>query len=94
MTTRGFGPDEMRDIGRLIIEAIRARDDAGRRTPGIAAEVREHRRGRFPVPGLPEADDRAARGGRVAPRSPRSVRLAAAASIAAFIVGGAPRRSG
>ncbi len=52
-TSRGFGPDEMRTIGRLIIEAIRDRDEpaAGVR---LAAEVREIV-SRFPVPGLPSA---------------------------------------
>ena len=52
-TSRGFGPDEMRTIGRLIIEAIRGRDEpaAGVR---LAAEVREIV-SRFPVPGLPSA---------------------------------------
>ena len=50
-TTRGFGPDEMRVVGRLIVEAIRQRDDAAAHDR-IRAEVRElvaH----FPVPGLP-----------------------------------------
>jgi glycine hydroxymethyltransferase len=52
-TTRGFGPDEMRAIGRLIITAIRTRDDPGSQA-GLAAEVREIV-ARFPVPGLPVA---------------------------------------
>jgi glycine/serine hydroxymethyltransferase len=53
VTTRGFGPDEIRDIGRLIIEAIRARDEPTDQAR-LAAEVRDIC-GRFPVPGLPEA---------------------------------------
>jgi glycine hydroxymethyltransferase len=49
-TSRGFGEDEMRTIGRIIVEAIRTRDDeaAHRR---LAAEVSEITQ-RFPVPGL------------------------------------------
>jgi glycine hydroxymethyltransferase len=52
-TSRGFGEDEMRDVGRIIIEAIRARDDehVQRR---LAAEVAGIV-ARFPVPGLPAA---------------------------------------
>jgi glycine hydroxymethyltransferase len=53
-TTRGFGPDEMRAIARIITEAIRLRDDAAvhDRLRGEVAEIV----GRFPVPGLfPEA---------------------------------------
>ncbi|MBI3752042.1 MAG: serine hydroxymethyltransferase [Chloroflexi bacterium] len=50
-TTRGFGPDEMRAIARLITSAIASRDDAGRRAP-LAAEVASIV-DRFPVPGLP-----------------------------------------
>ena len=51
-TTRGMGPGEMRRIGRLIVDAIRSRDDAsvGER---IRGEVRELT-ARFPVPGLPQ----------------------------------------
>jgi hypothetical protein len=43
----------MREIGRIIIEAIRTRDDASaqRRLAGDVAEIV----GRFPVPGLPAA---------------------------------------
>ncbi len=52
-TSRGFGEDEMRAIGRMIIEAIATRgDDAAHRR--LAAEVAEIT-SRFPVPGLPEA---------------------------------------
>jgi glycine hydroxymethyltransferase len=52
-TSRGFGEAEMRAVGRIIIEAIRARDDeaAQRRLAGEVAEIVE----RFPVPGLPAA---------------------------------------
>jgi glycine hydroxymethyltransferase len=49
-TTRGFGPDEMRAIGRLVTDAIKHRDDAATRA-GLAAEVAEIT-ARFPVPGL------------------------------------------
>jgi glycine hydroxymethyltransferase len=52
-TTRGFGPDEMRAIGRLIITAIGTRDDPGSQA-NLAAEVREIV-APFPVPGLPAA---------------------------------------
>jgi len=50
-TTRGMGPDEMRTIGRLVVEAITGRDD-----DGVHARIREDVRelvARFPVPGLP-----------------------------------------
>ncbi|HEY0444561.1 MAG TPA: serine hydroxymethyltransferase [Candidatus Limnocylindrales bacterium] len=50
-TTRGFGPDEMRAIGRLIIDAIETRD-APASQARLAAEVRDICN-RFPVPGLP-----------------------------------------
>jgi glycine hydroxymethyltransferase len=52
-TSRGFGPDEMRTVGRIIIEAIRGRDDAAIQTR-LAGDVAEIV-GRFPVPGLPAA---------------------------------------
>ena len=50
-TSRGFGEDEMRSVGRIIIEAIRSREDASvqRRLAGEVAEIVA----RFPVPGLP-----------------------------------------
>jgi glycine hydroxymethyltransferase len=50
-TTRGFGSEEMRTIGRLITSAIERREDAAahaRLSGEVAAIVR-----RFPVPGLP-----------------------------------------
>jgi glycine hydroxymethyltransferase len=49
-TTRGFGPDEMRTIARLITETIARRDDPSARRRA-AAEVAEMV-ARFPVPGL------------------------------------------
>jgi len=52
-TSRGFGPDEMRAVGRIIIEAIRRRDDPATQTR-LAGEVAEIVN-RFPVPGLPSA---------------------------------------
>jgi glycine hydroxymethyltransferase len=52
-TSRGFGEGEMRDVGRIIIEAIAARDDeaAQRRLADDVATIVA----RFPVPGLPAA---------------------------------------
>ncbi len=52
-TSRGFGEEEMRSVGRIIIEAIRSRDDDSvqRRLAGEVAEIVA----RFPVPGLPAA---------------------------------------
>jgi glycine hydroxymethyltransferase len=52
-TSRGFGPDEMRAVGRIIIEAIRRRDEPAEQER-LAGEVREIV-SRFPVPGLPSA---------------------------------------
>ena len=52
-TSRGFGPDEMRAVGRIIIEAIRRRDDPAAQAQ-LAGEVTEIVN-RFPVPGLPLA---------------------------------------
>ncbi len=52
-TSRGFGEDEMRAVGRIIITAIRERDDAAAQER-LAAEVREIVV-RFPVPGLTPA---------------------------------------
>jgi glycine hydroxymethyltransferase len=49
-TTRGFGPEEMRAIGRLVTETIARRDDAAGRDR-LASEVSEIV-ARFPVPGL------------------------------------------
>jgi glycine hydroxymethyltransferase len=50
-TTRGFGPDEMRAVGRIFIEAIAGRDDPAVRSR-LAAEAGAIA-ARFPVPGLP-----------------------------------------
>ncbi|HSK52739.1 MAG TPA: serine hydroxymethyltransferase [Clostridia bacterium] len=52
-TSRGFGPDEMRQIARIIVEAIRSRDEpaAHERLRGEVAGIAA----RFPVPGLAEA---------------------------------------
>ncbi len=52
VTTRGFGPDEMREVGGLIVDGLNSRGDADG-LARIAADVR-HICGRFPVPGLPE----------------------------------------
>jgi glycine hydroxymethyltransferase len=52
-TSRGFGPDEMREIGRLIVEAIVGRDD-----PLIQARLAAQAAAmaaRFPVPGMTRA---------------------------------------
>ena len=54
-TTRGFGPAEMRQVGRMIVDALRDRDDAAVHDR-IRAEVRELVAG-FPVPGLPQHVD-------------------------------------
>ena len=51
-TTRGFGPDEMRTIARLITAAIERRADPGA-LEALAAEV-AGLTARFPVPGLPD----------------------------------------
>ena len=52
-TSRGFGEDEMRSVGRIIVEAIRRRDE-----PAVQARLAEEVGAivsRFPVPGLTEA---------------------------------------
>jgi glycine hydroxymethyltransferase len=51
-TTRGFGPDEMRTIARLITETIARRDDPAS-LRALADDVAELT-ARFPVPGLPD----------------------------------------
>ena len=51
-TSRGFGEDEMRAVGRIIVEAIRGRDE-----PAIQARLAQDVASivaRFPVPGLTE----------------------------------------
>jgi glycine hydroxymethyltransferase len=52
-TSRGFGPDEMRSVGRMIIEAIQHRADPSvqARLAGDVRSMVSH----FPVPGLPAA---------------------------------------
>jgi glycine hydroxymethyltransferase len=52
-TSRGFGPDEMRTVARLIIDAIRHRDDPTVQAR-LAGDVRQIV-DQFPVPGLPAA---------------------------------------
>jgi len=52
-TTRGFGPDEMRRVGELIVRALRGREDEVE-LEAVRREVKEIC-ARFPVPGLPEA---------------------------------------
>jgi glycine hydroxymethyltransferase len=52
-TTRGMGTAEMRQIGRWIAEALRARDD-GNRLNAIRSDVSTLCR-RFPIPGIPPA---------------------------------------
>jgi glycine hydroxymethyltransferase len=52
-TSRGFGPDEMRAVARLIIDAIRHRDDPTVQAR-LAGDVRQIV-DQFPVPGLPAA---------------------------------------
>jgi glycine hydroxymethyltransferase len=54
-TTRGMGPDEMRTIGHLVVDALRGRDD-----DTVHNRIRGDVRGlvgRFPVPGLPRDRD-------------------------------------
>jgi len=52
-TSRGFGTDEMRRIARIMVDAIRERDEPATQAR-LAGEVREIV-DRFPVPGLPAA---------------------------------------
>jgi glycine hydroxymethyltransferase len=49
-TSRGFGPDEMRAIGRIIVDAIQRREEPAEQAR-LAAEVRAMAE-RFPVPGI------------------------------------------
>ncbi|MFN8629591.1 MAG: serine hydroxymethyltransferase [Chloroflexota bacterium] len=51
-TTRGMGPSEFRQIGGLIVDAIRERENEAAHDK-IRAQVRELT-ARFPVPGLPQ----------------------------------------
>jgi glycine hydroxymethyltransferase len=50
VTTRGFGTEEMRIVGRMITAAIRSRDEPAEQAR-LAAEVRAMCQ-QFPVPGL------------------------------------------
>jgi glycine hydroxymethyltransferase len=52
-TTRGFGREEMRRTGELIVRTLRERDDEAA-LAAVRAEVKEIC-ARFPVPGLPDA---------------------------------------
>ena len=52
-TTRGFGPQEMRRVGELIVRTLRERDDEAA-LETVRREVKEICT-RFPVPGLPKA---------------------------------------
>ncbi|MBA2275230.1 MAG: serine hydroxymethyltransferase [Chloroflexi bacterium] len=52
-TTRGFGPDEMRRVGQLIVRSLTDREDATA-LEAIRTEVRAICAS-FPVPGLPQA---------------------------------------
>jgi glycine hydroxymethyltransferase len=51
VTTRGFGPAEMRLVGELIVRTLEGRDDQGV-LAGVRDEVHDIC-ARFPVPGLP-----------------------------------------
>jgi glycine hydroxymethyltransferase len=51
-TTRGFGRAEMRQVGELLVRALRERDDAAALAE-VALEVHAIC-ARFPVPGLAE----------------------------------------
>jgi glycine hydroxymethyltransferase len=51
-TTRGFGGDEMRAVGELIVQAIERRDDE-QALAELSSRVHDIC-ARFPVPGLPE----------------------------------------
>ena len=51
-TTRGFGADEMREVGALIVQAIEQRDDE-QALADLSGRVHDIC-ARFPVPGLPE----------------------------------------
>ena len=52
-TSRGFGTGEMEAVSRIMIEAIKGRDEPAIQA-SLAAEVHEIVE-RFPVPGLPAA---------------------------------------
>ena len=52
-TSRGFGTDEMRQVGGLLIRTLRERDHASGLAE-VASQVKDIC-ARFPVPGLPDA---------------------------------------
>jgi glycine hydroxymethyltransferase len=52
-TARGFGEAEMREVGELIVSAMKQREDESA-TEALSARVRDIC-ARFPVPGLPQA---------------------------------------
>ena len=52
-TTRGFGAEEMRQIGELIVRTLREREDPAA-LEAVRHEVKEIC-ARFPVPGLTDA---------------------------------------
>ena len=52
-TSRGFGPEEMRRTGELIVRTLREREDEAA-LEEVARNVKEIC-ARFPVPGLPDA---------------------------------------
>jgi glycine hydroxymethyltransferase len=56
VTSRGMGPDEMREIGTLIVDALEGRDDAAeqRRVADRVAKLSAS----FPVPGLDRSTSR------------------------------------
>jgi glycine hydroxymethyltransferase len=53
ITTRGFGPEEMRRVGELIVRTLRGAEDTAV-LDAVRAEVKEIC-ARFPVPGLSDA---------------------------------------
>ena len=53
VTTRGFGPEEMRRVGELIVRTLRDREDEAA-LDAVRVEVKEIC-ARFPVPGLTDA---------------------------------------
>jgi glycine hydroxymethyltransferase len=50
LTTRGMGPEEMRQVGRYLVRALESHEDEAA-TAALAAEVAEFA-GAFPVPGI------------------------------------------
>jgi glycine hydroxymethyltransferase len=56
VTSRGMGPDEMREIGTLIVDALEGRDDTAeqRRVADRVAKLSAS----YPVPGLDRSTSR------------------------------------